>query len=53
MYPQASVGAGRLYALNRMVDTLLYNLYRIQDLWGIFLAHVLEVLRSPNSQVGF
>ncbi|GFR47515.1 hypothetical protein Agub_g9147, partial [Astrephomene gubernaculifera] len=44
-------GPMRLCALNRMVDTLLHNLWRIQDLWGIFLAHVLEALSSTNMQV--
>ncbi|GIL75246.1 hypothetical protein Vretifemale_5026 [Volvox reticuliferus] len=44
-------GAVRLCALNRMVDTLLHNLWRVQDLWGIFLAHVLEALASNNMQV--
>ncbi|KAG2500662.1 hypothetical protein HYH03_001428 [Edaphochlamys debaryana] len=47
----AGVAAVRLCALNRMVDTLLHNLWRIQDLWGIFLAHVLEVLESSSPQV--
>lgn len=41
----------RLYALNRMVETLLYNLSRLQDLWPIFLNHVLEILRSPYALV--
>ncbi|KAG2443720.1 hypothetical protein HXX76_002066 [Chlamydomonas incerta] len=44
-------GPVRLCALNRMVDTLLHNLWRVQDLWGIFLAHVLEALGSGNAQV--
>ncbi|WIA43332.1 hypothetical protein OEZ86_009826 [Tetradesmus obliquus] len=49
-----SGGAGggfRLSALNRMVEVLLYNLPRIQDLWGIFLAHLMEVLHSGNAAV--
>ncbi|GIL51116.1 hypothetical protein Vafri_7207, partial [Volvox africanus] len=52
--PAAAVvasGPVRLCALNRMVDTLLHNLWRVQDLWGIFLAHVLEALASNNVQV--
>ena len=32
-----------------MVDVLLYNMSRIHDLWGIFLAHLLEVLGSPKA----
>jgi hypothetical protein len=31
-----------------MVDVLHFNMARIYDLWGIFLAHVLEVLASPK-----
>lgn len=49
---QATVAEPRLSALARMVDTLLYNLWRVHDLWGIFLAHLMEVLRSANPQVG-
>ncbi len=46
----ASVATPRLAALSRMADTLLCNLHRIHELWGIFLAHVLEVMRSSNVQ---
>lgn len=38
----------RLFALGRMVDVLHVNMGRVYDLWGIFLAHVLEVLASPK-----
>lgn len=48
---QASVGQFRLNALNRMVETLLYNLERLQDLWPIFLSHIMELFRSNNLQV--
>ena len=41
----------RLFALGRMVDVLHFNMERIYDLWGIFLAHVLEVLASPKLAV--
>eukprot|EP00798_Chlamydomonas_sp_ICE-L_P006444 gene6444-3073_t len=48
---QARYGQAQLYSLNRMVDTLLRNHFRLQELWGLILAHVLELLRSPNPQV--
>lgn len=34
----AAVGqAPKLFALNRMVEVLLYNISRVYDLWAIFL----------------
>jgi len=48
---QLPIGGVRLYALNRMVDTLLHNLFRVQHLWGVFLAHMLEALRNPLKEV--
>jgi hypothetical protein len=39
----------RLYALERMVQVLHFNMHRIYDLWGIFLSHVLEVLASAKA----
>ncbi len=39
----------RLYALERMVQVLHFNMGRIYDLWGIFLSHVLEVLASSKA----
>lgn len=38
--PTASAAVGqapKLFALNRMVEVLLYNIGRIYDLWAIFL----------------
>lgn len=43
--------APKLFALNRMVEVLLYNINRIYDLWGIFLSHVLEVIDDPKPPV--
>ncbi|CAD7699922.1 unnamed protein product [Ostreobium quekettii] len=44
-------GPMRLFALSRMVDVLLHNVHRIQDLWGIFLSHIVEVLSSSDAAV--
>ena len=41
----------RLYAMERMVDVLLYNKHRLVDLWTIFLSHVLEVLTNSKGTV--
>lgn len=35
--PGAATQAPKLFALNRMVEVLLYNIARIYDLWAIFL----------------
>ncbi|KAL4423762.1 hypothetical protein ABPG75_001063 [Micractinium tetrahymenae] len=43
--------APKLFALNRMVEVLLYNIGRIYDLWAIFLSHVLEVINDPKPPV--
>jgi hypothetical protein len=32
-----------------MVEVLLYNTHRIQNLWEIFLNHVLDVLQSTKA----
>ena len=34
---EAAAFVCRLFALNRMVEVLLYNKSRIYDLWAIFL----------------
>lgn len=48
----AAVGqAPKLFALNRMVEVLLYNISRVYDLWAIFLSHVLEVINDPKPPV--
>ncbi|KAK9810126.1 hypothetical protein WJX72_005196 [[Myrmecia] bisecta] len=51
--PLATQAAGppRLYALGRMVETLLYNMHRIHDLWGIFLSHLVEVLDHNKASI--
>lgn len=36
-------------ALNRMVQVLLYNVFRLYDLWGIFLSHIVEIIDDPSS----
>ncbi|RMZ53764.1 hypothetical protein APUTEX25_003903, partial [Auxenochlorella protothecoides] len=45
--------SGRLLALGRMTDVLLANTQRLQDLWAVFLSHVLEVLAAaqPSARV--
>lgn len=35
--PTSAVVQPKLFALNRMVEVLLYNIHRIFDLWAIFL----------------
>lgn len=35
--PNPPLQAPKLFALNRMVEVLLYNIGRIYDLWAIFL----------------
>ena len=47
--PDALLCPCRLYALERMVQVLHFNMHRIYDLWGIFLSHVLEVLASAKA----
>eukprot|EP00887_Chlorella_sp_A99_P002554 scaffold6.g2554.t1 len=49
--PAASVVQPKLFALNRMVEVLLFNIHRIFDLWAIFLSHVLEVINDPRGPV--
>ena len=51
--PQTARASGppKMYALNRMVEVLLYNVHRIYDLWGIFLSHVLEVVDDTKRPV--
>ncbi|KFM25189.1 MON2-like protein [Auxenochlorella protothecoides] len=47
------VESGLLLALGRMTDVLLANTQRLQDLWAVFLSHVLEVLAAaqPSARV--
>ena len=43
------MGCGcRLFALERMVDVLLYNLHRLHDLWPVYVEHVVEILGDPR-----
>lgn len=41
----------RLYALVRMVEVVLTNLQRIDQLWPIFLSHVMELLSHPKTSI--
>lgn len=41
----------RLYALVRMVEVVLTNLQRIDELWPIFLSHVMELLSHPKTSI--
>ena len=41
----------RLYALVRMVEVVLTNLQRIDQLWPIFLSHVMELLSHPKASI--
>jgi hypothetical protein len=36
-------------ALNRMVQVLQYNVFRLYDLWGIFLSHIVEIIDDPSA----
>ena len=38
-------------ALNRMVDVLLANSFRVYDLWGSFLSHVLELVGDSKQSI--
>ena len=48
--PGAPAGRGQAALLLRMTDVLLSNLCRLQDLWGVFLGHVVELLHSGSPQ---
>lgn len=41
----------RLYALVRMVEVVLTNLQRIDQLWPIFLSHVMELLAHAKPSI--
>lgn len=41
----------RLYALVRMVEVVLTDLQRIDQLWPIFLSHVMELLSHPKTSI--
>lgn len=41
----------RLFALGRMVETLLFNVARIHSLWPTFLNHLMEVLGNQKIAV--
>jgi hypothetical protein len=47
----AQVSQPKMFALERMVEVLLFNIHRIYDLWGIFLSHVLEIVDDPKPLV--
>lgn len=48
----AAVGqAPKLFALNRMVEVLLYNISRVYDLWAIFLRYAGCVVFSSCGQL--
>lgn len=41
----------RLFALNRMVEVLLYNLSRLHDFWPLLLDHIVELLSDMRPPV--
>ncbi len=41
----------RLYALVRMVEVVLTNLQRIDQLWPIFLSHVMELMSHAKTSI--
>jgi len=47
----ASADFCRLYALVRMVEVVLTNLQRIDQLWPIFLSHVMELLGHAKTSI--
>lgn len=47
----AQVSQPKMFALERMVEVLIFNIHRIYDLWGIFLSHVLEIVDDPKPLV--
>jgi len=47
----AQVSQPKMFALERMVEVLNFNVHRIYDLWGIFLSHVLEIVDDPKPLV--
>jgi len=50
-YAQVAAGQPKLYALDRMVEVVLNNVFRIYDLWAVFLSHCLEVIGDPKPPV--
>jgi hypothetical protein len=50
-YAQIAAGQPKLYALDRMVEVVLNNVFRIYDLWAVFLSHCLEVIGDPKPPV--
>ncbi|KAK9868608.1 hypothetical protein WJX84_001848 [Apatococcus fuscideae] len=47
----AQPGPPKLFALGRMVETLLFNVSRIHSLWPTFLNHLMEVLGNQKVAV--
>lgn len=41
----------RLHALVRMVEVVLTNLQRIDQLWPIFLSHIIQLLGHPKISI--
>ena len=41
----------RLFALNRMVEVMLYNLSRLHDFWPLLLDHIVELLSDMRAPV--
>lgn len=41
----------RLHALVRMVEVVLTNLQRIDQLWPIFLSHIIQLLGHPKTSI--
>ncbi|DBA68408.1 TPA: hypothetical protein ACH3X2_013711 [Trebouxia sp. C0005] len=53
MVPEAAKQPGqpKLYALVRMVEVVLTNLQRVDQLWPIFLSHVMELLGHAKTSI--
>ena len=49
--PAATLCAYRLHALVRMVEVVLTNLQRIDQLWPIFLSHIIQLLGHPKTSI--